>query len=93
MQAAGVDATAYAARLSSGHLATIILNKDAERDVEVTLDFGTERAGAVEIDLLHAPALDSRESHITRSPASGHLKDAKYTTTIPHATGLCLTLV
>jgi len=52
-----------------------------------------EKTGMVEAETLDAPALDSRESHIMRSPATGHLKDGKYTTTIPHATGLCLTLV
>ena len=92
-QAVGVDATAYAAKLSSGHLMAIILNKDAEQDVEVTLDLGAERTGRVEIEMLHAPAMDSREAHITRSGTSGHLKDGKYTVTIPHATGFCLTLV
>jgi len=32
LQATGVDATAYAARLPSGHVAVIILNKDAEQN-------------------------------------------------------------
>jgi hypothetical protein len=37
---AGVDATAYAAMLPSGKVAVIVLNKDAEKDFEVSLDFG-----------------------------------------------------
>jgi hypothetical protein len=92
LQATGVDATAYAARLPSGHVAVIILNKDAEQNIEVSLDFGTGRTGAVETKTLHAPALDSREAHITRSPEAGRLQDGKYTVTVPHATGVCLTL-
>jgi hypothetical protein len=92
LQATGVDATAYAARLPSGHVAVIILNKDAEQNIEVSLDFGTGRTGAVETETLHAPALDSREAHITRSPEAGRLQDGKYTVTVPHATGVCLTL-
>src|SRR5580698_7811058 len=93
-QAAGVNATAYAVKLASGHLTTIILNKDAEQDVEVILDFGAKKTGMVQIEMLHASALDSREAHITlSSSASGHLKDGQFTVSIPHATGLCLTLM
>jgi hypothetical protein len=92
LQATGVDATAYAATLSSGHVAVIILNKDAEQNVEVRLDFGTGRTGAVETKTLHAPALDSREAHITQSPEPGRLQDGKYTVTVPRAIGVCLTL-
>jgi hypothetical protein len=92
LQATGVDATAYAATLPTGHAAVIILNKDAEQNLEVTLDFGTGRTGSIETKTLHAPALDSREAHITRSSDSGRLRKGKYTVTVPHAMGLCLTL-
>jgi hypothetical protein len=92
LQAAGVDATAYAATLPSKNVAVIILNKDAEQNVKVNLDFGTGRTGAVETKTLHAPALDSREAHITRSPETGRLQDGKYAVTVPRATGVCLTL-
>jgi hypothetical protein len=92
LQGAGVDATAYAAKLPSGDVAVIILNKDAEQNVEVSLDFGAGRTGALETKMLHAPALESREAHITQSPEPGRLRDGKYTVTVPHATGVCLTL-
>ncbi len=92
LQATGVDATAYAAKLPSGKVALIILNKDAEQNVEVDLNFGDRRTGAVEIKTLHAPALDSREAHITLSPEPGRVQAGKYTITVPHATGVCLTL-
>jgi hypothetical protein len=92
LQATGVDATAYAATLASGHVAMIILNKDSDQNVQVTLDFGTGRTGTVETKTLHAPALDSRDAHITPSPESSHLQDGKYSVTIAPATGTCLTL-
>ncbi len=92
LQASGIDATAYAAILASGHVAVIVLNKDAEQDLELTVDFGSRRTGEIETETLHAPALDSREAHITRSPERARLADGKYTVTIPHATGICLTL-
>ena len=92
LQAAGVDATAYAAMLPGGHVAVIILNKDAEQDVAVNLDFGSGRTGEVDTETLHAPALDSREAHITRATKPGRLQDGKYTVTVPHSTALCLTL-
>jgi len=92
IQATGVDATAYAAVLPGGHVSIIILNKDAEQDLELSLDFGTGKTGAVETEMLHAPALDSREAHITRSQKPGGPNNGKYTVTVPHATGLRLTL-
>jgi hypothetical protein len=92
LQAAGINATAYAARLSGGQTSVIILNKDAAADVEVEFDFGRGMAGAVEIETLHAPALDSREAHITASTTSDSLKQGKYSATLPRATGLRLTL-
>ncbi len=92
LQAAGVNATAYAARLPGGHTAVIILNKDTEQSVELSLNFGTGATGAIATKTLHAPALDSREAHITRSPEVRHLQGAKYMVTVPCATGICLTL-
>jgi hypothetical protein len=92
LQAAGVDATAYAARLSGGRIAVIILNKDAEQNVELSLNFGTGTTGAIETKTLHAPGLDSREAHITSSPEVGSIQGAKYAVTVPCATGMCLTL-
>jgi hypothetical protein len=92
LQATGVNATAYAATLPSGRLAVIILNKDAEQNVEVSLDFGTRKTAAVETKTLHAPALDTREAYITQSTELGRLQGGKYTVTVPHATGVCLTV-
>ena len=70
----------------------IILNKDAVADVEVELDFGHGMSGAVTSETLHAPALDSREAHITPSTKIDPLKQGKYSATVPHATGLRVTL-
>jgi hypothetical protein len=78
--------------LPSGKVAIIILNKDAEKDVEISLDFGEGRIGEVETETMQAAALNSREVHITRSPQPVSLKEGKYTVNIPHATGHCLTL-
>jgi hypothetical protein len=92
LQAAGVDATAYTAKLPGGHVSLIILNKDSEKDLVLNLDFGTTRTGQVETETLHAPALDSREAHITQSAQRSPLKQGKFAVTVPHATGLRLTL-
>jgi hypothetical protein len=92
LQAAGVNATAYAAKLRGGQTSVIILNKDAAADLEVELDFGRDASGEVQTETLHAPALDSREAHITTSAKTDSLKQGKYSVTVPHATGLRLTL-
>jgi hypothetical protein len=91
LQAAGVDATAYAARMSGGEMRVIVLNKDADRDIAVDLDFGAaRRSGSVEVETLHAPALDSRSAGITQS-GSDRLSRGRYSTTVEHASGVCLT--
>jgi hypothetical protein len=92
LQAAGLNATAYAAKLTSGQTSVIILNKDAVTDLDVELDFGGGLRGAVETETLHAPALDSREAHITTSTKTDSLKQGKWSVTVPHASGLRLTV-
>lgn len=93
MQAVGVNATAYAAKMSGGQTSVIILNKDAVADLEVEFDFGRDVSGTVETERLHAPALDSREAHITKSRKTDSLKQGKGSVIVPHATGLRLTLI
>jgi hypothetical protein len=93
LQVAGVNATAYAAKLPGGHTSVIILNKDAAADFEVELDFGGGMNGAVETETLHAPAIDSREAHITTSTKTDSLKQGKCSVIVSHATGVRLTVV
>ena len=92
IQAAGVDGSAYAAKLAGGETSVIILNKDAAKDLSVSLDFGAGKAGNVEAETLHAPALDSREAHISRPAAAGRLKNGRYSVTVPRASGIRLTV-
>jgi len=92
LQDTGVDATAYAAKLPDGHTSVIILNKDAAADLEVELDFGRDASGGVQTETLHAPALDSREAHITTSMKFESLQQGKCSVTVPQASGLRLTL-
>jgi hypothetical protein len=93
LQATGVNATAYAAKLTGGHTSVIILNKDAAADLEVELDFGGDASGVVQTETLHAPRLDSPEAHITTSTKSDSLKQGKCSVMVPHATGLRVTVV
>ena len=93
LEAAGVNANAYAAKLPGGQTSVIILIKDAiADDLEVELDFGRDVSGAVETEILHVPALDSREAHITTSTKTDSLKQGKCSVIISRATGLRLTL-
>jgi hypothetical protein len=91
LQATGVNATAYAAKLPNGHASVIILNKDAAADLEVELDFGRDASGVVQTETLHAPGLDSREAHITTSTKTDSLKQGKCSIVVPRATGVRLT--
>jgi len=92
LQDAGVNATAYAAKLPGGHTSVIILNKDAAADLDVELDFGRDASGVVLTETLHAPALDSREAHITASTKTDSLKQGKCSVTVPSTTGVHVTL-
>jgi len=92
LQATGVNATAYAAKLPGRHTSVIILNKDAAADLEVELDFGRDASGVVQSEALHAPGLDSREAHITTPTKTDSFKQGKCSVTVPHATGLRVTL-
>lgn len=92
IQRTGVDATAYAARWPDGAISVVALNKDAVRDLELTLDFGAGRSSAVEMERLHAPALDAREAQITREPNPGRLKDGRHAVAVPHASGVRVTV-
>lgn len=92
LQATGVDATAYAGKLENGQTSIIILNKDADKSLDLTLDFGS-RSGEIEIETLRAPALDSREAQITRSGKHGRVRQGKYSIEVPHATGMRATLI
>jgi len=92
LQAAGVDATAYAAKLANGHTSVIVINKDAEKDLELTLDFGAGKSGSVATESLSAPALDSRLARIAASSKPAALKQGKVTVSVPRASGLRLTL-
>ena len=92
LQAAGINATAYAAILASGQKSVIVLNKDADNDLALGLDFGAAKSQVVEIETLRAPSVESREAHITRAAKSGQLKSGKFTALVPRASGLRITV-
>jgi len=93
LQDVGVNVTAYAAKLPGGQTSVIILNKDAAADLEVELDFGSGMGGVVETETLQAPALESREAHITTSTRIGSLKQGRCSVIVSRATGLRLTVI
>ncbi len=90
LQAAGVNASAYAARLADGTTAVVVLNKDAENDLALRLDFGSGKTASVTTETLRAPALDSREAHISSRAGAGRLKDGRMSALVPHASGLLI---
>jgi hypothetical protein len=92
IQAGGIDAAVYAAKLPGGAMTVVILNKDADRDLALTLGFGTGRSGGVEIETLRAPAIDAREAHILRDAKHGALKQGRYAVIVPHASGTRVTV-
>ena len=92
LQKVGVNATAYAAKLESGQTSVIVLNKDAENDLALRLNFDDGKTGSVEIECLRASTIDSREVHLTRSAKPDHLRDGKFTVLVPHASGLRVTV-
>jgi hypothetical protein len=92
IQASGVDATAYAAKLRDGAISVVVLNKDPEHDLELTLDFGADRGRAVEMEALRAPALDAREAQISRERNLSTLQHGRHAALVPHASGMRVTV-
>ncbi len=92
LQAAGVDATAYAARMRSGQTSLIVLNKDAQKDLALDVKFAGAEGHPVTIERFHAPALDSREAHLTAEKHSDRLKDGSCAVAVPRASGLRVTI-
>jgi len=91
IQATGVNGTAYAAKLPDSAMTVVILNKDAMRDLGLTIDFGAGKNGTVEMEVLHAPAVDAREAHITREPKSA-LNQGRFAVMVRHSSGMRLTV-
>ena len=77
--------------MPGGEISVIILNKDADHDLDLTVNFGNGKSGAVAVEMLQAPALDSREAHITPS-ASGKLQSGNFNVTVKKASGVRLTV-
>jgi hypothetical protein len=92
LQAAGVNATAFAARMPNGKLSVMVLNKDAERDVTMTIDFGAVKAAAANVETLTAASLTSREAHIAVAPKHAAVKAGKVTVTVAKSSGMRITL-
>jgi hypothetical protein len=69
-----------------------ILVSSRSASIDVELDFGRGVSGAVETEILHALAQDSREARITTSTKTDSLKRGKCSVTVPRATGMRLTL-
>jgi hypothetical protein len=90
IQASDVDATAYAVKLDGGAVSVLILNKDADKDLTLVLDFG--RRGVAQMEALTAPALDSREAHIAPAGQPEKLRAGKLAVSVPRASGLRVTV-
>lgn len=92
LQAAGVNAAAHAARFADGYISVIVLNKDLNSDLALNLEFSAAQNGAAEIETLHAPAVESRQAHISPSAQTARLKGGRLTVFVPHASGLRVTV-
>ena len=104
LQAAGIDATAYAAELPGGKRSIVILNKDLVNDLEVSLDFGKGSNASIEKQRLtgslpfrkdltsaEASAIDSRDA-LFSGPARSKLQDSgRYEIVVPHASAVRIT--
>jgi hypothetical protein len=91
LQESGVNASGYAAKMPNGEISVIVLNKDADHDLDLTVNFGSNKSAPVAIEKLDAPAIDSREAHIT-SAAPGKLTAGNISLTVPKASGIRLTV-
>lgn len=91
LQASGGNATAYAGRLPDGRTSVVIVNKEADRDLELNLEFREGETTGVEIETLTAPALDSRRARITRPDNARRLERGRLAVLVPRASGMRIT--
>jgi hypothetical protein len=91
IQAAGVNATAYAAELPGGKRSVIILNKDLEKDLTMSIDFGKGNNATLEKEKLEAPAIDSREARFTEPVRSRLAESGRCELVVPHASAVRIT--
>jgi hypothetical protein len=68
----------------------VILNKDADRDLQLTIDLGPAHTVA-ELETLRAPAIDARVAQIAREASHGGLKRGRLEVAVPHASGMRIT--
>lgn len=87
LQASGVNARAYAAQFGDGATAVIVLNKDADKDLALSLEFAGRKAVKAVVETLTGPALDSREAHIRRG-AEMRIEGKSVSVEIPHASAI-----
>jgi hypothetical protein len=92
LQQAGVNATAYAAELPGGKRSIIILNKDLDKDLGISLDFGKGKGGAVQLEVLESPSIESREARIASPPRAKFGSDDRVDVSLPHASGVRVTV-
>lgn len=93
LQATGVNASAYAAKLAGGARAVVVINKDAEKDLSLLLDFPDAKPATAKVETLAAPSLDSREAHIAPAQGAGQLKNGKLSVEVPRSSGVFVRLV
>jgi len=87
LQATGVNATAYAARLKDGATVVAILNKDLESDLALHLDFGAGRT-----DRVGNKPFCGAGRRVLECPSkiTVRLQDGKTTTRVTRASGVLL---
>lgn len=92
LQAAGVNATAYAAESKTNGRSVVILNKDLDKDLDVVLNFAGGRGLAVETATLSAPKVDSRDAQIRQVSKSRLPEDGRHQVSVPRASGIRVTV-
>lgn len=93
LTASGVNATAYAAELNGGARSVVILNKDTESDLTVRVQFGGTAKGRAVVERLQAPALESREAHLTTEGYGEKVNNGGVEIRVVRASAVRLTLL
>ena len=90
LNAAGINATAYAAKMPTGHTLIAIINKDATRDLALTIN----ARAILATETLTAPALDAHSATLAHQPVSHLMRSAAepIPITIPHASAKLITI-
>lgn len=86
----GLQASGFAVQMPDGSTAMILLNKEAKRDIDLSIKWMPERSAKVTARTLQAESFESRSVHLSEVRTLPSLRGDRYQITVSRSSGLLL---